>query len=188
MPDRELGHRASDHAALSLHEVEVPRSAVVGEVGGGHRVAMWALGHGRLGVAAGALGVLRAALDASLAFARERRQFGQRIGDFQMVQERLADMAADQAAARLLVREAAWLRDRGRDHSQAVAIAKLFCTEAALRAADQAILLHGARGYANGYAVERYWRDAKGMQIYEGTAMIQRLIIARSLLGRDTPG
>ncbi|MFZ0214452.1 MAG: acyl-CoA dehydrogenase family protein, partial [Candidatus Dormiibacterota bacterium] len=185
MPDHELGHRASDHAAFALRGVEVPRSAVVGEVGGGHRIAMWALGHGRLGVAAGALGVLRASLDASVAFARDRRQFGRRIGDFEMVQSALADMAADRAAARLLVREAAWLRDQGRDDGQAVAIAKLFCTEAAVRAADQAILLHGARGYANGYPAERYWRDAKGMQIYEGTSHIQRIIIARRLLGRD---
>jgi butyryl-CoA dehydrogenase len=102
-----------------------------------------------------------------------------------MIQAALADMAVDEAAARLLVREAAWLRDTGRDNSQAVAIAKLFCTEAALRAADQAVLIHGARGYSNAYPVERYWRDAKGMQIYEGTAHIQRIIIARALLGRE---
>ncbi|MGH7918700.1 MAG: acyl-CoA dehydrogenase family protein [Candidatus Dormibacteraceae bacterium] len=185
MPDAELGHRASDHAHLVLDRVGVPASAVVGEVGRGHRVALWALSQGRLGVAAGALGVLRASLDASVAFARERRQFGQRIGDFEMVQEAIAEMAAGAAAGRLLVREAAWLRDQGRDNAQAVAIAKLFCTEAALRAADQAILLHGARGYANGHPVERYWRDAKGMQIYEGTAHVQRIIIARALLGRE---
>ncbi len=185
MPDQELGHRASNHAHLVLDEVEVPGAAVVGAAGGGHRVALWALGQGRLGVAAGALGVLRASLDASVTFARERRQFGRRIGDFEMVQAAIADMAAAAAAGRLLVREAAWLRDAGRDNRQAVAIAKLFCTEAALHAADQAILLHGARGYANGYPVERYWRDAKGMQIYEGTSHVQRLIIARTLLGRD---
>ncbi len=186
MPDQELGHRASDHARLLLENVEVPAAAVVGEPGAGHRVALWALGQGRLGVAAGALGVLRASLDASIAFARERRQFGRRIGDFELVQGAIADMAAAAAAGRLLVREAAWLRDAGRDNRQAVAVAKLFCTEAALQAADQAILLHGARGYANGYPVERYWRDAKGMQIYEGTSHVQRLIIARTLLGRDT--
>ncbi len=187
MPEVELGHRASDHARLVLEDVEVPAAAVVGEVGRGHRVALWALGHGRLGVAAGALGVLRASLDASVQFVRDRRQFGHRIADFEMVQASVADMATAAAAGRLLVREAAWLRDAGRDNAEAVAIAKLFCTEAALRAADEAILLHGARGYANGYPVERYWRDAKGMQIYEGTSHVQRLIIARALLGRDAP-
>ncbi len=180
-----LGHRAADHARIELRNVKVPDDAVLGEVGGGHRVAMGALGHGRLGVAAGAVGVLQACLDACVDFVRWRRQFGRRIGDFEMVQAALADMAADARAARLLVREAAWLRDQGRDASQAVAVAKLFCTEAALRAADQAILLHGARGYSSEYPVERYWRDAKGMQIYEGTAHVQRIVIARSLIGRD---
>ena len=185
MPGRELGHRDSNHAFFRLRDLRLPEAAALGRIGEGFQVAMGALGHGRLGVAAGALGVLRASLEASVEFARSRRQFGRRIGDFQMIQSALADMAADLAAARLLVREAAWLRDSGRDAGQAVAVAKLFCTEAALRAADQAVLLHGARGYSSEYPVERYWRDAKGMQIYEGTAHIQRVIIARQLLGRD---
>jgi alkylation response protein AidB-like acyl-CoA dehydrogenase len=163
----------------------VPDAAVLGAPGDGFKVAMSALSHGRLGVAAGAVGILQACVDACVSFARERRQFGKRIGDFEMIQAALADMSADLAAARLLVRAAAWLRDSGEDAAQAVAIAKLFCCEAALRAADQAILLHGSRGYSNEYPVERYWRDAKGMQIYEGTAHIQRIIIARALLGRD---
>ena len=185
MAGRELGHRGSNHAFLRLRDLRLPDEALLGRVGQGFEVAMTALGHGRLGVAAGALGVLRASLEASVDFARSRRQFGRRIGDFQMIQATLADMAADLAAARLLVREAAWLRDSGRHAAQAVAVAKLFCTEAALRAADQAVLIHGARGYSSEYPVERYWRDAKGMQIYEGTAHIQRVIIARHLLGRD---
>ena len=185
MAGRELGHRGSNHALLEFADMRLPATAVLSEPGAGFTVAMGALGHGRLGVAAGALGVLQACLDASVDFARKRRQFGRRIGDFQMIQAALADMAADGAAARLLVREAAWLRDSGQDNALAVAVAKLFCTEAALRAADQAILIHGARGYSNEYPVERYWRDAKGMQIYEGTAHIQRVIIARRLLGRD---
>jgi alkylation response protein AidB-like acyl-CoA dehydrogenase len=184
-PGRELGHRASNHAVLRLDDVRAPEDSVLGAPGQGFRVAMSALEHGRLSVAAGASGVLQACLEATVAFARDRRQFGRRIGDFEMVQAALADMAADAAAARLLVREAAWLRDAGEDSAQAVAVAKLFCTEAALRAADQAILLHGARGYSNEYPVERYWRDAKGMQIYEGTAHVQRIVIARQLLGRD---
>jgi alkylation response protein AidB-like acyl-CoA dehydrogenase len=131
------------------------------------------------------VGVLQACLDAAAEFARTRRQFGRRIGDFEMVQAALADMAADLAAARLLVRQAAWLADRGLDSARDVATAKLFATEAALRGADQAVLLHGARGYSSEHPVERLWRDAKGMQIYEGTAHIQRVVIARELLGRD---
>ncbi len=187
MAGRELGHRGSDHAFLRL-QVALPVDALLGELGQGFKVAMSALGHGRLGVAAGAVGVLQACLEATVDFARRRRQFGQRIGDFGMIQAALADMATDLAAGRLLVRQAAWLRDAGEDNAQAVAMAKLFCTEAALRGADQAILIHGARGYSNEYAVERYWRDAKGMQIYEGTAHVQRVILARQLLGRDEGG
>ena len=185
MPGKDLGHRASNHARLGLTKVHLPATSILGEVGGGFAVATSALGHGRLGVAAGAVGVLQACLDASLDFARRRRQFGRRIGDFEMIQASLADMAADLAAARLLVHQAAWLVDAGMESSLAIATAKLFCTEAALRAADQAILIHGARGYSSEYPVERYWRDAKGMQIYEGTAHIQRVIIARELLGPD---
>ena len=185
MPGRELGHRGSDHARIILDRVQAPEDALLGKPGEGFKVAMAALDHGRLGVAAGAVGVLQACLDACVAFARQRRQFGKRIGDFEMIQAALADMAADAAAARLLVREAAWLHDRGERNTQAVAIAKLFATEAACRAADAAVLLHGARGYSNELPVERFYRDIKVLQIYEGTSHIQRIIIARHLLGKD---
>ena len=188
MPGVPLGHRGSDHAQITLDRVRVPEQAVLGALGGGHQVARGALRHGRLGVAAGAVGVLQACLDACLDFARRRRQFGQRIGDFEMVQAALADMAADLAAARLLVREAAWLADQGTDNTRQVSVAKLFACEAAVRAADQAVLLHGARGYTSEYPVERYLRDAKGMQIYEGTSHIQRIIVARDLVGPDRAG
>jgi alkylation response protein AidB-like acyl-CoA dehydrogenase len=185
MAGRELGHRGADHASLRFDGISTSADAVLGEVGGGFKVAMSALSHGRLGVASGAVGVHEACLEASLQFARQRRQFGKRIGDFEMIQAALADMAAELDASRLLVRRAAWMADAGQDVSQPLAIAKLYCCEAALRAADQAILLHGARGYSNLYPVERYWRDAKGMQIYEGTAHMQRIIVARGLLGRE---
>jgi alkylation response protein AidB-like acyl-CoA dehydrogenase len=184
MPGRPLGHRAADHARIVLDEVRVPRAALLGQPGEGFRVAMSALDHGRLGVAAGALGVAQACLDACVDFARARRQFGQRIGDFEMIQRDLADMAADVEAARLLVYQAAWLKDQGQRATRQVSIAKLFATEAAVRAAGQAVLLHGGRGYANEYPVERYYRDVKGMQIYEGTAHIQRIVIARELVGK----
>lgn len=185
MPGQELGHRASDHARIILEECRVPKSALLGEAGQGFKVAMSALDHGRLGVAAGAVGVGQACLDACLDFARNRRQFGQRIGDFQMIQAAIAEMVADLDAARLLVYRAAWLKDQGRPSTQETSIAKFFATEAAVRAASEAVLLHGGRGYSNDYPVERYYRDIKGLQIYEGTAHIQRIVIARHVIGRD---
>jgi butyryl-CoA dehydrogenase len=185
MTGQELGHRASDHARIILEECRVPKSALLGEPGQGFKVAMSALDHGRLGVAAGALGVAQACLDACVSFARQRRQFGQRIGDFQMIQATIADMAAEVEASRLLVYRAAWLKQQGRPTTRETSIAKLFATEAAVRAASEAVLIHGGRGYSNEYPVERYYRDIKGLQIYEGTSHIQRIVIAREVIGRE---
>jgi alkylation response protein AidB-like acyl-CoA dehydrogenase len=185
MTGQELGHRASDHARVILEECRVPKNALLGEPGQGFKVAMSALDHGRLGVAAGALGVAQACLDACVSFARQRRQFGQRIGDFQMIQATIADMAAEVEASRLLVYRAAWLKQQGRPTTRETSIAKLFATEAAVRAASEAVLLHGGRGYSNEYPVERYYRDIKGLQIYEGTSHIQRIVIAREVIGRE---
>jgi len=186
MPGTELGHRASDHARIVLEGCRVPRSALLGASGEGFKVAMSALDHGRLGVAAGAVGIGQACLDACIDFARKRRQFGQRIGDFQMIQAAVADMASDVEAARLLAYRAAWMKDQKLPATRETSIAKLFATEAAARAASQAVLLHGSRGYSNEYPVERYYRDIKGLEIYEGTSHIQRIIIARELIGRGT--
>jgi len=185
MTGKELGHRAAEHAHIILEECRVPESALLGTAGEGFKVAMSALDRGRLGVAAGAVGVGQACLDACIAFAGQRRQFGQRIADFQMIQAALADMAADIEAARLLVYHAAWVKDQGLPATKATSIAKLFATEAAMKAASEAVLMHGNRGYSNEYPVERYYRDIKGLQIYEGTSHIQRIIIARELVGRD---
>jgi alkylation response protein AidB-like acyl-CoA dehydrogenase len=185
MEGKELGHRASDHAHIYFENMRVPASALLGAHGEGFKVAMSALEHGRLGVAAGALGVGQACLDACIEFAKTRRQFGQRIGNFEMIQSTLADMAAEIQAARWLVYHAAWLQDQGLRAIRETSIAKLFATEAAVRAANEAVLLHGGRGYSNEYPVERYLRDIKGLQIYEGTAHIQRIVIARELLGRE---
>ncbi len=185
MEGKELGHRASDHAHIHFENMRVPQTALLGKPGDGFKVAMSALDGGRLGVAAGALGVAQACLEACVDFAKTRRQFGQRIGNFEMIQATLADMAADVDAARLLVYRAAWLRDQGVKATRETSIAKLFATEAAVRAANEAVLLHGGRGYSNEYPVERYYRDIKGLQIYEGTAHIQRIVIARELLGRE---
>ncbi len=183
MPGIELGHRGSDHARLEFHGVRVPKDAVLGGRGAGFSVAMQALSAGRLSVAAGALGIHRAALVASIEFAAQRRQFGKPIAAFQMVQERIADMAVELAAARGLVYRCARRRAAGVEAPADLAAAKLFATEAAARAAEQAVLLHGGRGYSTAYPVERLLRDAIGLRIYEGTSMIQKGIVARGLLG-----
>jgi alkylation response protein AidB-like acyl-CoA dehydrogenase len=184
MPGQELGHRASEHAHITFKDCHVPASSLLGKPGEGFKVAMSALDRGRLGVAAGAVGVGQACLDACVDFTTHRRQFGQRLADFQMLQATLADMAADIEAARLLVYQAAWFKDQNQPATKATSIAKLFATEAAMKAASEAVLIHGNRGYSNEYPVERYYRDIKGLQIYEGTSHIQRLIIARELVGR----
>jgi len=185
MPGQELGHRSSDHARIAFDDMRVPKDALLGEVGQGFKVAMSALDHGRLGVAAGAVGLAQACLDASVDFARERRQFGQRIGDFQMIQSSIAEMTADVEAARLLVYKAAWLKENGRPSTRATSTAKFFATEIAARAASESVLIHGGRGYSNEYPVERFYRDIKGLQIYEGSSHIQRIVIARDVIGRE---
>lgn len=185
MAGQELGHRASDHACITLNGCQVLRNALLGETGEGFKVAMSALDHGRLGVAAGAVGIGQACLDACTDFARKRRQFGKRIGDFQMIQAVVADMGCDVEAARWLVYRAAWMKDKKLPTTKETSIAKLFATEAAARAASQAVLLHGSRGYSNEYPVERFYRDIKGLEIYEGTSHIQRIIVARELIGRE---
>jgi butyryl-CoA dehydrogenase len=185
MPGKELGHRASDHAHIHFENCRVPKSALLGGPGEGFKIAMSALDHGRIGVAAGAVGVGQACIDASVDFVRQRRQFGQRIGDFEMIQSSIAIMVADIEAARLLVYKAAWKKDQGQKVTRETSIAKFFATEAALRAASEAVLIHGGRGYSNEYPVERYYRDIKGLQIYEGTSHIQRIVIARDVIGKE---
>lgn len=182
---KELGHRGSNHAVLRFDEVRLPATSVVGGLGKGFEVAMGGLEDGRLGVASGAVGIQQACVDACLEFARSRRQFGRRIGDFQLIQQDLADMWVGLDSSRLLTLQAAWKRDRGESNASEVSVAKYAACEAAVTAADRAVLLHGARGYSSAWPVERYLRDAKGLQIYEGTSHIQRIIIARDLLGKE---
>lgn len=185
MPGIELGHRASEHATIRFDGVRVTDADVVGQVGEGFAVAMGGLDHGRLGVAAGAVGLLQACLELVTEFARSRRQFGRRIADFQMVQERVADLACDTEAARLLVWRAAAMAVRGEKRTREVSMAKLFATEAACRWSAEAVMLHGSRGYSNERAVERHFRDAQGLRIYEGTSLVQRIVIVREILGRE---
>jgi butyryl-CoA dehydrogenase len=143
---------------------------------------MKALDGGRIGIATQAVGIARAALEASVAYAKERKSFGVPIGDHQMIQWMLADMATALDAARLLTWRAATLKDQGRPYGTAAAMAKLYASEMAMRVTTDAIQVHGGYGYIKEYPVERFFRDAKITQIYEGTSQIQRLVIARSLL------
>jgi alkylation response protein AidB-like acyl-CoA dehydrogenase len=180
-----LGLRASDTAELALDGVEVGDDALLGDVGDGFKVAMSALDSGRYSVAAGCVGICQGCVNASVDYAKERNQFGRPIASFQLVQEMIAEMIVNTEAARGLVWRAGWLKDSGQPSTTETSIAKLFATEAAVRAASEAVLLHGNRGYSNQYPVERYYRDIKGLQIYEGTSHIQRIIIARELVGRE---
>jgi butyryl-CoA dehydrogenase len=177
-----LGIRASDTAEFLFENCRVPGANRLGEEGQGFKIAMAALDAGRIGIAAQALGIGAAACDASVGYARERKSFGVAIGQHEMVQWMLADMATGLEAARLLTWHAAWLKDTGRPFSAAASMAKLFAADLAMRVTTDAIQVHGGYGFIKEYAVERHFRDAKITQIYEGTSQIQKLIIARHLL------
>jgi butyryl-CoA dehydrogenase len=178
-----LGLRASDTASLALDGVEVPDDALLGEVGDGFKVAMSALDSGRYSVAAGCVGICQGCVDASVAYATERRQFDVPIASFQLVQEMIADMIVRRDAARLLVRRAGELKDAGKPNTVETSIAKLYATESAVECANLAIQVHGGSGYVDDYPVERYLRDARVTTLYEGTSQIQKLIIARDATG-----
>jgi len=177
-----LGIRASDTAEFLFEGCRVPVAHRLGEEGAGFRIALASLDAGRIGIAAQALGIAAAAYEASVAYARERKSFGVPIGQHQMVQWMLADMAVALEAARLLTWQAAWLKDQKRPYGPAASMAKLFASEAAMRIATDAIQVHGGYGFITEYPVERHFRDAKITQIYEGTSQIQKLVIARQLL------
>jgi butyryl-CoA dehydrogenase len=177
-----LGIRASDTAEFLFENCRVPAANRLGEEGQGFKIAMSALDAGRIGIAAQAVGIAAAASEASVGFARERKSFGVPIGQHQMVQWMLADMATGLEGARLLTWHAAWLKDMGRPFSAAASMAKLFAAEIAMKIATDAIQVHGGYGFITEYAVERHFRDAKITQIYEGTSQIQKLVIARHLL------
>jgi alkylation response protein AidB-like acyl-CoA dehydrogenase len=160
----------------------VPDDMVLGEVNRGFHVAMDALDGGRIGIAAQSIGIGRACLEAAIKYAKEREQFGKPIGYFQAIQHKLADMSARLEAARLLVRKAAWMRDRGMEVNRQSSEAKLLASQAANFCADEAVQIHGGAGYTDDFHVERLFRDARITEIYEGATDIQRLVIARDLL------
>ncbi|MBP1691468.1 MAG: Acyl-CoA dehydrogenase [Bacteroidetes bacterium] len=183
--EKKLGIRSSDTVSLSFTDCPVPAANRIGGEGDGFRFAMKTLEGGRIGIAAQALGIAQASLDASLAYAKERKAFGHPIAELQAIQFKLADMATQVEAARALVLNAARLKDQGQSYGTAASMAKLFASRVAVQSALEAIQIHGGYGYVQEYLVERYLRDAKVTEIYEGTSEIQRIVIARSLL-KDT--
>jgi butyryl-CoA dehydrogenase len=180
--EAKLGIRASSTTQIHFDNVRVPAANVLGEVNGGFRLAMSTLDGGRIGIAAQAVGIAQAALDAAVSYAKQRQAFGKPIADFQGLQWMLADMRTRTAAARLMTRQAAALKDAGQPYGEAAAMAKLFASETAMWVATKALQVHGGYGYMRESAVQRYFRDAKITEIYEGTSEIQRLVIARHLL------
>jgi alkylation response protein AidB-like acyl-CoA dehydrogenase len=180
-----LGLRAQDTAELHLDGVRVPDSARIGEEGAGFKVAMSALDNGRMSLASGCVGIAQGCLEASIAYAKERRAFGKPIAAFQLVQELIADTAVETDAARLLVWRVAALADAHKPHTLESSYAKYFASEVAVRAANAAVQVHGGFGYVDEYPVGKYLRDARVTTLYEGTSQIQKLIIGRALTGES---
>jgi alkylation response protein AidB-like acyl-CoA dehydrogenase len=177
-----LGLRSSDTAEVIFDNVTIPATNLIGDLGAGYRQTLKVLEAGRIGIAGWATGIARGAMEDAAAYAKERRQFGQRIADFQAIQWMLADMATRIEAAWLLTGRAAGLRDTGRPFAREASIAKLFASEAAMWTTTKAVQIHGGYGYVTDFPVERYMRDAKLSEIGEGTSEVQRMIIAKSLL------
>jgi alkylation response protein AidB-like acyl-CoA dehydrogenase len=180
--EHKLGIRGSDTAQLVFQDCRVPAANLLGGVGDGFKIALSTLDGGRISIAAQAVGIARACLEDSLAYAKEREAFGKKIVEFQAIQWKLADMATEIDAARLLVWRAATLKDRGEDHILAAAQAKLFASDVAVRAARECVQIFGGYGYLTDFPAERHYRDAKITEIYEGTSEIMNLVIAEEIL------
>ena len=183
-PDEDkMGQRASDSTSLIFEDCRVPAENLLGEEGQGFIIAMTALDEGRIGIASLSVGLSQACLDAAVSYAKERVQFGRSISKFQGIRWMIADMAVQIEAARLLTFNAASMKDRGERFTQEASMAKLFASETANRSAYQALQIHGGYGYSKEYAVERYYRDARVLTIYEGTSEVQRIVIANNVIG-----
>jgi len=181
--ENKLGIRASDTMTLGFDHCKVPRDALLGVQGKGFNIALTTLDGGRIGIAAQALGIAQRALEESLKYSREREAFGSKIAEFEAIQWKLADMATEIDAARLLTYRAAWMMDRGLRHTYESSAAKLFASEASHRAVDAALQIHGGYGFIKDYVVEKLYRDQRITELYEGTSEVQRLVIARAVLG-----
>lgn len=180
--ERKLGIRSSDTVSLTFENVRVPKENMIGEEGFGFKFAMMTLEGGRIGIAAQALGIAQGCLDASVNYSKQRKAFGKPISELQTIQFKLADMATDIEAARLLTYQAAVLKESGKPFAKEAAMAKLWASKTAVKSALEAIQIHGGYGYVREYNVERYLRDAKITEIYEGTSEIQHIVISRTLL------
>ena len=180
--ENKLGIRGSDTHSLMFSDVKVPKANRIGEDGFGFKFAMKTLTGGRIGIASQALGIASGAYELALAYSKERKAFGKTISQHQAIQFKLADMATEIDAARLLCLKAAWLKDQNQDYSLAASMAKLFSSRVAMETAVEAVQIHGGYGYVKDYHVERLMRDAKITQIYEGTSEVQKIVISRSLL------
>jgi alkylation response protein AidB-like acyl-CoA dehydrogenase len=178
-----MGIRGSNTVGLTFDACRVPASALLGEVNGGFKIAMMALDGGRIGISSQAIGIARAALEESVQYARDRKQFDKPIAEFQATQWKLADMGTELDAAHLLSMRAASLKEAGRPFSREASMAKVFATEAANRICNKAVQIHGGYGYVREFAAERHMRDVRVTTIYEGTSEVQRIVIARSTLG-----
>ncbi len=180
--ENKLGIRGSDTHSLMFTDVKVPKENRIGEDGFGFKFAMSTLDGGRIGIASQALGIASGAFELALNYSKERKAFGKTIADLQATQFKLADMATEIEAARLLCLKAAWLKDKGLPYAQASSMAKLYASEVAMRTTVEAVQIHGGYGFVKEYHVERLMRDAKITQIYEGTSEIQRIVISREVL------
>jgi butyryl-CoA dehydrogenase len=178
-----MGLRGSDTAEIGLSDVHVDEDGMLGEVGDGFKIAMTSLDSGRYSVAAGCVGICQGCVEHSIAYSKEREQFGRPIASFQLVQAMIADMILQTDAARMLVWRAGYLKDTGKPNTTETSIAKLYATEAAVECANTAIQVHGGSGYVDDHPVERYFRDVRVTTLYEGTSQIQKLIIGRAATG-----
>ena len=181
-PENKLGIRASDTCELYFDNVKVPAENLIGNEGEGFKIALATLDGGRIGIASQALGIAQASLNASVAYANERIQFGKPISKNQAIQFKITDMGMEIEAARLLIRQAAWKKDQKQNYGHLASMAKVYASEVAMRASTQCVQIHGGFGYMRESGIERLMRDAKITQIYEGTSEIQRVVIARELL------
>src|SRR3989454_427002 len=179
-----MGIRASDTMTLGFDNCRIPKGNLLGTQGKGFNIALATLDGGRIGIAAQALGIAQRALEESLKYSQEREAFGSKIAEFQAIQWKLADMATEIDAARLLTYRAAWMRDQGMRHTYESSAAKLYASEASHRAVDAALQIHGGYGFIKDYVVEKLYRDQRITELYEGTSEVQRLVIARAVLGR----
>ncbi len=186
--EKKLGIHASDTREIAFENARVPRENMLGELTKGYGVALASLGGGRIGIAAQALGIAQASLEAAVKYAGEREQFDRKIGEFDAIREMLANSAIEVDTARLLVYQAAWLRDQGRPHVKEASLAKWHASEAASRCANWAIQVHGGYGYLAEFHVERYWRDARITEIYEGTTEVQKMVVAGQVLREYATG